>query len=331
LDFKREKPMIADADPDLDSHDLKFDSMIACYSVGTKKPRDIDKLYMYASGFKDGTTRRKVYDNAFRRAMRSNRIPGEAAAVLVEIRKDLRTYIWETPMQKCVRLDKEYHGIEQGGLSHSDFRALFESKLQDMEESLMDMPTVTTLYRNYLVKLNPELRQRVLSKDFKIDGPESPPRPPTTYKEIALAIGLLLEEKADIHATGQGHYDSLMNIDGTGMVLPKASMGGQKKGGQLQCAHCNMIDNHNTVVCPQKAADTRGDAEACRSRASSAGVRCSICSQPGHEQRHHMLAIQDYKDRGKQSTGPAKETRERAKGRNLLQKVALWEGFHHQQ
>ena len=57
----------------------------------------------------------------------------------------LRTYIWETPMQKMVRLDQEFEMLQQGALSHADFRALWEDKLQDMIESDMDMPTEQTL------------------------------------------------------------------------------------------------------------------------------------------------------------------------------------------
>jgi hypothetical protein len=78
-------------------------------------------------------------------------------------------------------------------MSHSDFRALFESKLQDMDESPMDMPTEQTLYRKYLTKIAPTLRNQVLSKEWKIDGEDKPARTPTTYKEVAKACGLILE------------------------------------------------------------------------------------------------------------------------------------------
>ena len=183
LDYKREPPKIRDDDPDLDKLDLAFDTMVACYSVGRKKLREVDKLHMYGASFAEGTTRRKVYDNALRRATNRDRIPGDAKELLVEIRKELRTYIWETPMQKMVRLDKEFESLEQGGLSHADFRALWVSKLQDMEESMMDMPTPQTLYRKYLTKLNPDLRVRVLSKEWKIDGEDMPARMPATHEE----------------------------------------------------------------------------------------------------------------------------------------------------
>ena len=246
LDFKRPSPSIKDDDPDLDSHDRAFENMVACYAFGRKKLRDVDKLHMYAGSFKEGTTRRKVFDNALRKATTKGRIPAEAAKVLGEIREELRTFIWETPMQKVVRLDKEFEALEQGGLSHADFRALWDAKLQDMEESGMDMPTETTLYRKYLTKLSPGLRMQVISKDWKIDGPDKPPRMVKTYQDIARAVGLALEEKADIHATGHAGYDSLMNLDGSpthrGVTSRRGAAGGAGNGGGPQCRHCGMGD-----------------------------------------------------------------------------------------
>ena len=103
LEFKRSPPTIRDDDPDLDRHDREFDNLVACYSFGSRRPREVDKLHMYATSSKEGSTRRMVYENALRRAIREGRIPAEAKEVLAEIRKELRTYIWETPMQKMTR------------------------------------------------------------------------------------------------------------------------------------------------------------------------------------------------------------------------------------
>eukprot|EP00973_Karenia_brevis_P029227 4031013-Karenia_brevis.AAC.1 len=62
--------------------------------------------------------------------------------VLAEVRAELRTYIWETALQKATRLDRELVALTQGGMSHADFRALFDAKLQDMEDCPgYDMPT----------------------------------------------------------------------------------------------------------------------------------------------------------------------------------------------
>jgi hypothetical protein len=269
LEFKKTIPPILDNDPDLDGHDLKFDTMLSCYAFGGKKPRDIDRLNMYSSGFKEGSTRKKVYDNAVRKAIKDARIPAEAGEVLNEIRIELRTYIWETKLQKMTRLDKEFESLEQGGMTHSDFRALFESKLQDMDDSPMDMPTVQTLYRKYLTKIAPTLRAQVLSKEWKIDGEDKPARAPSTYKEVAKACGLILEEKADIYAAGQTQYDGIMIVEHGSQQLSSAAFGRKTKGqNQVQCSYCSALDSHHSVVCPQKAADVRGEGKACLARAT---------------------------------------------------------------
>ena len=53
---------------------------------------------------------------------------------------------------------------------------------------------------------------------------------PNTHQEIARAIGLLLEEKTDIHATGQTH-DSFMGIDGIGQIVTGMQPSGDAAGG----------------------------------------------------------------------------------------------------
>ena len=271
---------------------------------------------MYGESFRDGTTRRQVYDNALRKATRDRRIPEDAAAVLVEIRITLRTYIWETRMQKHVRLDAEFDYLQQGGLSHADFRAQFESKLQDMEDSTMDMPTAQTLFRKYLTKLDAKIRIKVMSKEWKIDGPEAGARVPATYQDVARAVGLLLEEQADIHATGTC-YDQMMAIDNGQQrgnnVSARTAGAGKRGGGSLQCSHCQQVDNHYSVVCPQRAADVRGDTAECMKRFSSSGTRCTICKQPGHEQRHHIMAISDYKGEPK-GKGKGQEGKKSGRG-----------------
>ena len=62
MDFKATAPTIKDDNPDLDAHDRLFDVMIENYAHGSRKPRAIDTLYKYAFSFKEGSTRRKVYE-----------------------------------------------------------------------------------------------------------------------------------------------------------------------------------------------------------------------------------------------------------------------------
>jgi hypothetical protein len=64
MDFKAVAPTIRDDNADLEAHDRLFDVMMANYAHGGKKPRAIDTLYKYAFSFKEGSTRRKVYERA---------------------------------------------------------------------------------------------------------------------------------------------------------------------------------------------------------------------------------------------------------------------------
>ena len=184
LDVKQPLPVIRDDDAALDKHNRDFDDVLQCYEFGGKRLRNIDRLQLYGRTFPAGSTRLKVYDNIIRRARTAKRLPQQAAEVLVEIRQELTTYIWETVLQKMTRLDGEFDRLVQGNLSHADFRALFESKLMDMEDSGMDMPTEQTMFRKYLSKIDAEMRVRVMSKEWKIDGPNLPPRSPKTLSLI---------------------------------------------------------------------------------------------------------------------------------------------------
>ena len=93
LDFKRNCPTIRDDDLDLDKYDHDFDIAISCFEFGGRKVRDISRLHVYGNGINEGSTLRKVYENCHRKAAKNGRIPGEAKAVMVEIRKELRTFL----------------------------------------------------------------------------------------------------------------------------------------------------------------------------------------------------------------------------------------------
>ena len=93
--YKIDLPRIHDADPDLDRYNEAFDDAIACQFFGKRPPRDVELLHLYGKGFDVGSTRRKVYDNYMRMAKKAKRVPKESQAVLEEIKKELRTYIWE--------------------------------------------------------------------------------------------------------------------------------------------------------------------------------------------------------------------------------------------
>jgi hypothetical protein len=59
-----------------------------------------------------------------------------------------------------------------------------------------------------------------------------------------------------------------------------------------------MENNHVIDICPQKAADWRKENVKILAKHERTGQRCSLCGQPGHEDRHHMMAVTDYSNRG---------------------------------
>ena len=122
-----------------------------------------------------------VYDNHWRKAVAEDRLPQDAVAILKELQDDLQSYIWETPMMKKIRLDKEWTALAQGGLTHAKFRAAFETKLLDMKEAGIEIPTTQNLFLAYLTRLNSELATASLAKEYRIDGDDCPPRKPTTW------------------------------------------------------------------------------------------------------------------------------------------------------
>jgi hypothetical protein len=298
-DFRKQsQPRIRDDDPDLSKYNMMFDNYVACYEVGRKKISDLTRFAWYAGGFVEGSTRKKVYDNAHRKAVHSGRMPQDAGKLLEEIKNELLTYIWETKMQKMMRLDREFDRLEQASMSHANFRVAWEAKLQDMEEAEMDMPTEHTLYRRYLQKINPEYRVKVLSREWKLDGEDKPARMPKTYQEVSTAISMLLEERADIQAVGTNAYDSLNSLDSGPTGGKSGSRGGKPGGkGDLVCSHCHAVNNHNSTICPQRAADSRGESDACQTRNTARNKGCDQCGAFRHDQRHHMMAVQDYSSR----------------------------------
>ena len=176
FDFKRPTPTIRDDDLNLDRYDRDFDIAIQCWEYGGRKMKEITKLYIYGNGFPEGSTRRRVFENYLRKQATLGRIPEKAKEIMVEVRAELRLFLNETKLQKQSRLDKEFRELEQGALTYADFRSLWDGKIQDMEDAQMDMPTPQTLFRYHLQKLNSELRIKVQSKDYRIDGADNPPR-----------------------------------------------------------------------------------------------------------------------------------------------------------
>jgi hypothetical protein len=218
LEIKRHLPVIGDEDPDLARHNEEFDMHIATQNTGGRKMRAVDELLQYSNSLKAGSIRRRTLENEKRRAKMEGRLPKEARAVLEEIRAMLLPVIWETSMQKCNRIERSLEELEQGGRSHALFRVNWETILMDYKESDLTFPDPQALFRKYLNKINQGTREKIMQREWKLDGPDKPLRSMKTYQDIALAIGLLQEQTADIKAASASPYDNIHAVD---QVVPR--------------------------------------------------------------------------------------------------------------
>ena len=175
------------------------------------------------------------------------------------------------------------------------------------------MPTERMLFVKYLGKLNSGLAQRIQSKDWRLDGPGTTPRQPVTWKEAARAVSMMLEERADIHATvgvNEAVY-GLVDSAGPGLIpqngnlaqAPSGAAGkpnsagkgpGAKSQGKIAaCKYCGFTD-HDKQICPQRASDNRGDTAAAQTMHARNGTSCSVCYSTNHFDRAHREGVQDY-------------------------------------
>ena len=112
------------------SHQIK--TAIRIQAAGGRKLRPIDELILYGAGLQQGGIRSKVYDQEYRKAEKAERVPDEATEVLKEIKARLAHYVYETKLQKEVRLTNKFGNCVQGAMSHAAFRAVFEECLLDL-------------------------------------------------------------------------------------------------------------------------------------------------------------------------------------------------------
>ena len=86
------------------------------------------------------------------------------------------------------------------------------------------------------------------------------------------------------------------------------------QGDTLTCSYCQAINEHYTSGCPQQSACKRGHEDELMRQYRATGKVCETCHRPGHEMKHHLLAIQDYADvkvahERKGKGGPGKDNR----------------------
>ena len=145
---------------------------MACLATTKHKPRPIDYLYRYAQGFRHGSLRHRIFLGTMRRAAKEGLLPDRAGEVLETVKREVRKSIYETPMQKCTRLDIEFENLQQGNLHHEEFLLVWKEMLADIADAAEHgyiFPETSTLFRKFLQKINPVHRQEVLARQWDID------------------------------------------------------------------------------------------------------------------------------------------------------------------
>ena len=79
-------------------------------------------------------------------AHRQGRIPDEAKAVRKEILEAFEQYIFETHVQKQLRLEKEFDDLEMGTRTHAQFRLEWNKKIYKLEQAKIDLPSPSKLF-----------------------------------------------------------------------------------------------------------------------------------------------------------------------------------------
>ena len=225
--------------------------------------------------------------DSIKKARKSGKLPEYAAEVLEEVRTRLARVIRETPFQRQDRLDKEFEALQMGKLSHAEFRSLFEEKVEDMEDAKLSMATCQdTLKRKYLSKLPHEFRRSVLSQLWPLDGEDKQPRRPNSWEEVADAVEMEMENRADTQAP----TDGINLLQGT--APPNGGDGVPTAAPTRTCNYCHRT-GHPSQACPKKAADTRGESAKALADAARTGRVCTICGFGDHREDHHRLANAD--------------------------------------
>ena len=158
-----------------------------------------------------------TFNAMYDKAHKQRRLPHEATEVLAEIRARLSKMLKLTPYEQRERIDAEFNNVTQGRSTHAEFRAKWESILDDMSDAGMALAQPSAaedLRRIYLRKLTPDLRKAVMDKPsgWPLDGEGHPSRVPRTWEEVAEAVELELMTRTDIRthserysAVGEGN------------------------------------------------------------------------------------------------------------------------------
>ena len=235
------------------------------------------------------------------RAEKQLRIPHEAAAVLDEITTRLKEDLRESLLQGQCRLEKEFRELTMHNKTHSEFRARFEEKIEEMDE-YQCKPSEDSLFRQYVMKIPTALFNDVTYRDWTFPGDQlgTPQRQP----EVANVIRKILQNRADAKEPHQ--FDTTYplqdspgqhNMPPSGSESPPRKRGKKQEGDRVNtadslptCSYCGYL-GHTSSTCPSKYVhEVTGDGVKFMAAYNSKGKCCQVCGAGDHRAEHHELA-----------------------------------------
>ena len=102
----------------------------------------------------------------------------------------------------------------------------------------MKLPSESDLKRKYLMKIDTNMRARVMEKMREIDGDGKPARKPRSWEEVAWCIDEELEGAADVKAPD----DYIHALETRAYTQPRPAGptgGGGSAGSVYTCTHCS--------------------------------------------------------------------------------------------
>ena len=232
-----------------------------------------------------------IYELLVNQAEKKGRIPHDAKLVLEEICLRMKEDLKESLLQGQCRLEKEFMALTLGNRPHSEFRARFEEKIDEMDEYDCQPPE-DALFRAYGAKIGTPLLNDVKYRGWSFPGDEvgSPQRQPKTWQELAHVVCKILQNRSDAQAPSK--FETALKIHDKPSVPdphevprpPKKQKVNEKQDkvkmttsfNAGKCSYCKK-EGHFDPVCPSKYThEVTKDAVKLTQAARSSGKGCTL-------------------------------------------------------
>ena len=197
LKYQADLPVIQDTDPDYAAHRIHVEQILDG-QIGTKgKARTVEKILLWKMSLAEQSARRFVYQTIVDAATEDGRLANDAEAVWAELDAALEGTFKETPDQRKSRAEGDYKALVMGDMNYVWYKAKWEEALRQRKRAGVILE-VEKYKRDFLNKMNLQLKMHVESRAWPIDGKGKPDREPETWEEVAKAVDLALQKRSDL-------------------------------------------------------------------------------------------------------------------------------------